>query len=98
MRTHEVGRSEVCNGYVIGYAFKKKSYWAFSDIPANWYKVRYENGRKVYLPEERLQDLDDYITKTTQFLNAPHVINEKSEAKDKIISQIINAERYLGIG
>lgn len=65
--THEVRGSKVCNGVIKGWAYKKKSYWAFSDIPSDWYRVQYENGQIKTLPEERLEDLNEYITHTESF-------------------------------
>lgn len=98
--THEVPASEVCNGIVIRWAFKAKSYWAFSDVPSDWYKVQYENGKIETLPEDRLYDLEEYIKREKEYFESPHVKKWAAEgfqndARLRLEGQLKNAESFL---
>jgi len=59
--THEVKNSKVIVGEIVSWAFKKKSYWAFSDTPSDWYKVKYIDGTNIILPQDRIEDLKESI-------------------------------------
>lgn len=66
--THEVNNSKITNGTIIKWAYKKKSYWAFSDKSSDWYKVKYTDGQTITLPEERLTNAEQYAEKALKRL------------------------------
>lgn len=99
MITSEVKNSIIGTGIIIGYSHKAVSYWAFSNTPSDWFKVEMSNGDIITYPQERLEDLSEYIKKWDALIeNNKDKIGQKGfsfETFDKVQSQLSNAKSYL---
>lgn len=103
-RTHEVTKSIVSPGVVLGFSHYEKSYWSFGFTNHSiWYKVRYKNGIIIRLPEERLENLSEFIKNTEAHLNrrdslvgiSPIHIEKELEAKQTLIDLVDISKDFI---
>lgn len=92
--------SKVTQGEIVRYAWTAKAFYSFHGI-CGWYVVKYNSGQQIIIPEDRMCDLQEHITREEKYFKTVNDLGLRGQrgfedsAYNTLTNQLKDCKKYL---